>query len=148
MLVNAALSRAVALTSRCNSHTVMLTWEQMCLHQGRPAPGVRWGAGRASSSGGCGTCDTAHTAPDSLSAPCQQTACHITKSHSFIHRFICSLPYLYVNSFIYVFPSIHCCMPSFLHAHFAHHLSLIVHAMIIHSPHIYLGLSLSTSYQS
>ena len=87
---NAVLSRPVSCTQieyfKCNSHTMMLTWEQMCLHQGRPAPGVQWGAGRASSSGGCGTCDTGHTAPDSLSAPCQQTACHITKSRTFIHR--------------------------------------------------------------
>ena len=153
MLVSAVLSRPISCTQleyfTCNSHTVMLTWEQMCLHQGRPAPGVRWGAGRASSSGGCGTCDTGHTAPDSLSAPCQQTACHITKSRTFIHKFICSLLYLYVVSFLYAFP---CFFPSFFPAHiashFTHHLSPIVHAMIVHSLHMYLGLSLSTLYQS
>ena len=142
-----------ARISSCNNHTVMmLTWERMCLHQDRPAPGVRWGAGRASSSGGCGTCDTGHTAPDSLSAPCQQTACHITKSRTFIHRFICLLLYMYVSSFLYAFPCNHFFFPSFypahIDSHFTHHLSPIVHAMIVHSLHMYLGLSLSTLYQS
>ena len=126
-----------ARISSCNNHTVMmLTWERMCLHQDRPAPGVRWGAGRASSSGGCGTCDTAHTAPDSLSAPCQQTAHHITKSHtiqpshtaSFTASFTASLVHscecMSFHFFTPFFLIIASFLPSFMHAHI--HVSLII----------------------